>query len=165
MYRMSHPCIDNYPVHERGKDHRYMYKEGIVNTCTWRSWRRIIVSDIPRIIQGILQKSLAQRSLSLQGKDMGMLSRKDSGMPGEIYFTGRCRDLWLKEMPKIIKPLMANEADFVMGTRIKGILKKILCRGFTVHRKSNIDQHLNELFNTPWAMLTVVWGLYKGSIW
>jgi glycosyltransferase involved in cell wall biosynthesis len=30
----------------------------------------------------------------------------------------------LSEMPKFMKPLIANEADFVMGTRIKGQIKK-----------------------------------------
>ncbi len=37
----------------------------------------------------------------------------------------------LLELEKFLNPLMSGEADFVIGTRIKGHLKKELCPGFT----------------------------------
>lgn len=55
----------------------------------------------------------------------------------------------LKEMPKFLKPLMANESDFVMGTRLKGNIKK---RSMPwLHRYIGnpiLTGTLNELFKT-----------------
>lgn len=56
-------------------------------------------------------------------------------------------DLW--EMSKFLKPLIANEADLVMGTRIKGIIKKNSMPW--LHRYIGnpiLTSTLNELFKT-----------------
>ncbi|VVB85291.1 Glycosyltransferase AglJ [uncultured archaeon] len=56
-------------------------------------------------------------------------------------------DLW--EMPKFLKPLMANEADFVMGSRLKGDIKKNAMPW--LHRYIGnpiLTCTLNELFKT-----------------
>ncbi len=55
----------------------------------------------------------------------------------------------LQEMPKFLKPLMSNEADFVMGTRIKGVIKKNSMPW--LHRYIGnpiLTGTLNELFKT-----------------
>jgi glycosyltransferase involved in cell wall biosynthesis len=55
----------------------------------------------------------------------------------------------LQEMPKFIKPLMANEMDLVMGTRIKGNIKKKSMPW--LHRYIGnpiLTSTLNELFKT-----------------
>ena len=55
----------------------------------------------------------------------------------------------LTEMPKFIKPLMADEVDFVMGTRLKGIIKKGSMPW--LHRYIGnpiLTSTLNELFKT-----------------
>jgi glycosyltransferase involved in cell wall biosynthesis len=55
----------------------------------------------------------------------------------------------LRDMPKFLKPLMANEADFVMGTRIKGTIKKNSMPW--LHRYIGnpiLTSTLNDLFKT-----------------
>jgi glycosyltransferase involved in cell wall biosynthesis len=55
----------------------------------------------------------------------------------------------LSEMPKFLKPLMANEADFVTGTRLKGDIKKGSMPW--LHRYIGnpiLTSILNELFKT-----------------
>lgn len=55
----------------------------------------------------------------------------------------------LREMPKFLGPLISNEADFVMGTRIKGVIKRNSMPW--LHRYIGnpiLTSTLNELFKT-----------------
>ena len=55
----------------------------------------------------------------------------------------------LRDLPKFLKPLMANEVDFVMGTRLKGAIKKNSMPW--LHRYIGnpiLTSTLNELFKT-----------------
>lgn len=57
----------------------------------------------------------------------------------------------MKEMPKFIKPLLASEADFVMGTRLKGDIKK------------NAMPWLHRYIGNPVLTWTLNW-LFKTNI-
>ncbi|MCX9085584.1 MAG: glycosyltransferase family 2 protein [Candidatus Methanoperedens sp.] len=69
---------------------------------------------------------------------------------GKYFLLADADDTYdLGEMPKFINPLKANKADLVMGTRLKGVIKKNSMPW--LHRYIGnpiLTSTLNELFNT-----------------
>jgi len=137
-----------------------MNEEKTIGTCIKKAWSslkqeglegEIIVSDNSRDNSKDIAQSLGAKIVIPGNKGYGNAFLEGvKHAKGRYFLLADADDTYdLGEMPKFLKPLMANEADFVMGSRLKGVIKKNSMPW--LHRYIGnpiLTGTLNELFKT-----------------
>ena len=152
MHRMSQPLVSIIiPCMNEEKTIGICIKKALSTLVQEGLEGEIIISDNSTDNSRYIAEKLGAKIVVPESKGYGNAFQEGfRHAKGKYILLADADDTYdLREMLKFLKPLMANEADIVMGTRIKGIIKKNSMPW--LHRYIGnpiLTSTLNELFKT-----------------